>query len=201
LIGTPHGMTEFSDKTVEGRGAWTLSKDALQRLLNSLDGGANSDGRAYVEMRRRLRDYFGRKQCRTADDLADETLTRVEEGIARDETPARYCYIVARVVFLEHLRETKAHRMVTHVSGDVAPRPSALPAADFPDAERLVKRLVVQELFVSFVPAAGCRPWRTAKPIRPSWRHSRLRADVPRPSSGATPSRRVQRCIRCTVGC
>ena len=110
-------MTEFSDKTFERRGEWTLSKDALQRLLNWLDGGANSDGHAYVEMRRRLRDYFGRKNCRTADDLADETLTRVarrleEEGITRAETPARYCYIVARFVFLEHLRETKAHPMV-----------------------------------------------------------------------------------------
>ena len=103
-----------------------LSKDALQRLLNWLDGGANSDGHAYVEMRRRLRDYFGRKNCHTAEDLADETLTRVarrleEEGITRGETPARYCYIVARFVFLEHLRETKAHPMVNDVSGVTAP--------------------------------------------------------------------------------
>ena len=132
-------MTEFPDKTFERRGEWTLSKDALQRLLNWLDGGANSDGHAYVEMRRRLRDYFGRKNCHTADDLADETLTRVarrleEEGITRGETPARYCYIVARFVFLEHLRETKAHPMVTHVSGDVAPQPSAPSAADSAEA-------------------------------------------------------------------
>jgi RNA polymerase sigma factor (sigma-70 family) len=127
-------MTEFSDKTVERRAEWTLSKDAFQRLLNWLDGGANSDGRAYVEMRRRLRDYFGRKNCRSADDLADETLTRVarrleEEGITRGETPARYCYIVARFVFLEHLRETKAHPMVAQVSGDV-PQPSTQSIAD-----------------------------------------------------------------------
>jgi RNA polymerase sigma factor (sigma-70 family) len=132
-------MTEFPDKTFERRGEWTLSKDALQRLLNWLDGGAHSDGHAYVEMRRRLRDYFGRKNCRTADDLADETLTRVarrleEEGITRGETPARYCYIVARFVFLEHLRETKAHPTVTHVSGDIAPQPSALSAADAAEA-------------------------------------------------------------------
>ena len=132
-------MTEFPDKTFERRGEWTLSKDALQRLLNWLDGGANSDGHAYVEMRRRLRDYFGRKNCRAADDLADETLTRVarrleEEGITRGETPARYCYIVARFVFLEHLRETKAHPMVTHVSGDAVPQLSAPSAADAAEA-------------------------------------------------------------------
>ena len=132
-------MTEFPDKTLERRGAWTLSKDALQRLLNWLDGGANSDGRAYVEMRRRLRDYFGRKNCRPPDDLADETLTRVarrleEEGIARAEPPARYCYIVARFVFLEHLRETRAEPLVTQAPGDVAPKPSAPFEADAAEA-------------------------------------------------------------------
>ena len=132
-------MTEVPDKTFERRREWTLSKDALQRLLNWLDGDANSDGHAYVEMRRRLRDYFARKNCRPPDDLADETLTRVarrleEEGITRDETPARYCYIVARFVFLEHLRETKAHPMVTHVSGDVVPQPSASSVADAAEA-------------------------------------------------------------------
>jgi RNA polymerase sigma factor (sigma-70 family) len=132
-------MIEFPDKTFERRGEWTLSKDALQRLLNWLDGGANSDGHAYVEMRRRLQGYFGRKNCRTADDLADETLTRVarrleEEGITHDETPARYCYIVARFVFLEHLREAKAHAMVAHVSEDGALQPSARSAADVAEA-------------------------------------------------------------------
>jgi DNA-directed RNA polymerase specialized sigma24 family protein len=140
-------MTEFPDKNLDRRGEWTLSKDALQRLLNWLEGGANSDGRAYVEMRRRLRDYFGRKNCRPADDLADETLTRVarrleEEGITHNETPARYCYIVARFVFLEHLRETKAHPMLTHVSGDVMPQPFALSAADSAEAEHTREALL-----------------------------------------------------------
>ena len=50
-------MTEFADKTFARRAEWTLSQDALQRLLAWLDGDANSDGRAYVEMRRRLSDY------------------------------------------------------------------------------------------------------------------------------------------------
>ena len=53
--------------------------------------------------------YFGRKRCLSPDDLADETLTRVarrleEEGAITDTSPARYCYIVARFVFLEHVR-------------------------------------------------------------------------------------------------
>jgi DNA-directed RNA polymerase specialized sigma24 family protein len=140
-------MTDFTDKAFERRREWTLSKDALQRLLNWLDGGANSDGHAYVEIRRRLRDYFARKNCLPDEDLADETLTRVarrleEEGITRGETPARYCYIVARFVFHEHLRENKAHPMVTHVSGDVAPQPSASSAADAAEAAGTQEKLL-----------------------------------------------------------
>jgi DNA-directed RNA polymerase specialized sigma24 family protein len=61
-------------------------------------------------MRRRLVLYFRRKLCVNADDLADETLNRVarrleEQGSITDATPARYCYIVAKFVFLEHVRQ------------------------------------------------------------------------------------------------
>jgi DNA-directed RNA polymerase specialized sigma24 family protein len=42
--------------------------------------------------------------------LADQTLNRIarrleEEITIESETPAKYCYIVARFVFMEHLRE------------------------------------------------------------------------------------------------
>lgn len=139
-------MTDVPDKTLERRR--TLTKDSLQRLLNWLDGGADSDGYAYVEMRRRLRDYFARKNCRTADDLADETLTRVarrleEEGIALTETPARYCYIVARFVFLEHLREAKSHRVAAQPSGDIALQLPASSAADAAEAAGTREKLMV----------------------------------------------------------
>ena len=120
----------MTDDTAERRREWTLTTDSLQRLLRWLDGGADSDGYSYVEMRRRLRDYFARKNCPAVDDLADETLTRVarrleEEGITLAETPARYCYIVARFVFLEHLRETKSH-------GTISPLPADVPLAGAP---------------------------------------------------------------------
>ena len=60
-------------------------------------------------MRRRLVWYFAHKKCLAADELADETLNRVsrrleEEGAIVDTAPARYCYIVAKFVFLEYLR-------------------------------------------------------------------------------------------------
>lgn len=68
-------------------------------------------------MRRRLNAYFDRRGCRAADDLADETLNRVarrleEQGTIEDAAPARYCYIVAKFVFLEALRREKRERNV-----------------------------------------------------------------------------------------
>ena len=60
-------MAESPDKTFDRPEQWTMSTKALQRLLNWLDGGVDSDGRAYLEIRRRLRDYFRRKNCRSAD--------------------------------------------------------------------------------------------------------------------------------------
>jgi DNA-directed RNA polymerase specialized sigma24 family protein len=63
-------------------------------------------------MRRRLVAYFDRKNCRAPDELADETLNRVarkleEIGAIESETPAKYCYITARFVFLEYLRNSR----------------------------------------------------------------------------------------------
>jgi DNA-directed RNA polymerase specialized sigma24 family protein len=91
--------------------AWVLSPNVFDALLNWLDQGMNSSGKTYLEMRRRLVFYFDRKNCSTPDELADETLNRVarrleEEGTIASETPAKYCYIVARFVFMEYLRES-----------------------------------------------------------------------------------------------
>jgi DNA-directed RNA polymerase specialized sigma24 family protein len=89
---------------------WTISSSAFHRLLAWLDEGKSSDGQNYLEMRERLVAYFDRKNCLQPDDLADETLNRVarrleEEGTIETETPAKYCYITARFVFMESLRE------------------------------------------------------------------------------------------------
>ena len=110
-------MSERSPSGAQYKKDWTLTPGALNRLLTWLDEGGTSEGLKYLEMRRRLVSYFDRKNCATPEELADETLNRVarrleEEGGIQSETPARYCYIVARFVFMEHLRET--HR------GDVA---------------------------------------------------------------------------------
>ncbi len=71
-------------------------------------------------MRRRLELYFERRNCRAPEDLADETLNRVtrrleEEGTITTDSPAHYCYIVARLVLHEYLRTTKT---VSDISPD-----------------------------------------------------------------------------------
>jgi DNA-directed RNA polymerase specialized sigma24 family protein len=85
---------------------------SFRRFLDWLDEGADSGGQTYLQIRRRLAAYFERKNCIPADELADETLSRVarrleEEGSIECAAPAQYCYIVARFVFLEHQREAK----------------------------------------------------------------------------------------------
>lgn len=106
---------------------WTITASAFSRLLSWLDEDKsfdqdfdkdsrkdsvkNSEGQNYLEMRNRLVTYFDRKNCLTPDDLADETLNRVarrleETQTVASETPAKYCYITARFVFMEHLRRT-----------------------------------------------------------------------------------------------
>lgn len=86
---------------------------AFCRFLEWLDEGSDSGGQKYLEMHRRLVSYFDRKNCRSPQELADETLSRVarrleEEGAITGATPAHYCYIVARFVFLEHQRQAPA---------------------------------------------------------------------------------------------
>jgi DNA-directed RNA polymerase specialized sigma24 family protein len=102
---------------VERKKDWTLNQRAFHQLLVWLDEGKDSEGRGYLEMRRRLVVYFDRKNCLAPEELADETLNRVarrleEEGAITSNTPARYCYIMAKFVFLEYLRGT-AHTEVS----------------------------------------------------------------------------------------
>lgn len=82
---------------------------AFGRLLAWLDGGVDSRGQTYVEIRRRLVFYFDRRNRPSPEDLADDTLNRVartleENGTIEVTPPARYCYVIARFVLLEDLR-------------------------------------------------------------------------------------------------
>jgi DNA-directed RNA polymerase specialized sigma24 family protein len=109
-------MEETAVKVVIQKKDWELTQDAFHRLLNWFDEGTDSGGQRYLEMRCRLTRYFDRKHCLSPDELADETLNRVarrlvEEGSINDTTPARYCYTLAKYVFLERLREEGREQM------------------------------------------------------------------------------------------
>lgn len=91
-----------------------LTQVAFGRLLTWLDEGIDSHGERYLEMRRRLVSYFDRRNRPDADELADETLSRIGRTLEQDghiETtpPARYCYVVARFVLLEDFRRERRH--------------------------------------------------------------------------------------------
>lgn len=97
------GVTTVSDTK------WRPSEESFARFLVWLDNGSHSDGQEYLSLRRRLVLYFERKSCENAEELADETLERVnrrldEVGSIHAETPAKFCYITAKFVFLEYLR-------------------------------------------------------------------------------------------------
>ena len=121
---------------LEQKKDWTLNPQAFERLLNWVDEGTNSDGQNYLEMSRRLVAYFDRRNCSTPHELADETMTRVsrrleEEGAIANETPAKYCYIVARFVFMEYLRTMqKEHALVEDLRRQPAGANRGLPDAE-----------------------------------------------------------------------
>lgn len=102
---------------------WSADHVAFRRFLNWLDDGIDSGGQRYLEIRHRLVRYFDRKSCLSPDELADETLQRVsrrlnEAGEIRDASPAQYCYIVAKFVFLEYRRSpTRSHVSLEAIPG------------------------------------------------------------------------------------
>jgi DNA-directed RNA polymerase specialized sigma24 family protein len=89
-----------------------LTQASFHRLLNWLNGDNEdneSGGQKYEEMRQKLISYFDHRNCRSPEDLADETLNRValkldEKGSITNVTPAQFCFIKARQVLHEYWR-------------------------------------------------------------------------------------------------
>lgn len=111
--------------------------EKFEVFLTWLDNGTDSQGRSYLEMRTKLVTYFERKNCIEVDDLADETLSRVarrldEEGSLEADSPAQFCYIVARYVFLEYLRrpQSKSVQIDENKSESAINRPVVVPDDD-----------------------------------------------------------------------
>ena len=128
-------MGKLRDQKAGSKRDWALTQGAFERLLGWLGEDSEPGGECYLEMRQRLVLYFDRKNCLSPDELADETLNRVarrleEEGAIISDAPAHYCYIVARLVFLESLRERPRQepldeRLSAHSAASVAASPEA----------------------------------------------------------------------------
>ena len=85
--------------------------DNFDELLGWLHTDRDQAGRKYEDIRRRLIRIFIHRGCVTAEDLADETITRVARKVreVRDnynpgDDPALYFYGVARNVYREYLK-------------------------------------------------------------------------------------------------
>jgi DNA-directed RNA polymerase specialized sigma24 family protein len=142
-VGSPDRSAEAvgkpSVRNIEPRKDWTLTPSAFHKLLNWLGDWTSAGEHSYLEMRQRLVAYFDRKNCPAPDELADETLNRVarrleEEVTIISDTPAHYCYIVARYVFMEYWRGMRRNE----VPLDAVLRQSAensLTAPELEDAE------------------------------------------------------------------
>ncbi len=121
-----------------------LAEQTFRRLLDWLDQGLNTNGQSYLAIRERLLGYFDRKNCLTADELADETLNRVarrldeEGGNIETETPLKYCYIVARFVFMEYLRTNEKEIAALQAIGRQA---NAMSPEDCDRKERMLRCL------------------------------------------------------------
>jgi len=117
---------------------WAPTEDTFRQFLNWLDEGVESSGEKYLELRRRLVLYFDRKNCLAPDELADETLGRVaqklaEKGAITNLSPAHYCYVTAKYVFLEYLRrDEQGHASFEELveSGKLRPAAPAAPGED-----------------------------------------------------------------------
>ncbi|MCI0336286.1 MAG: sigma-70 family RNA polymerase sigma factor [Acidobacteria bacterium] len=87
--------------------AWTLTLEAIDKLLAGLGDDRETAGRAYQELRGRLTLFFECNRCPEAEELADETLNRVarklSEGEAIDDL-GRYALAVARFILKEYWR-------------------------------------------------------------------------------------------------
>lgn len=96
---------------IRGKKYRMLTQASFHRLLNWLnDGDDDSDGgQKYEEMRQKLISYFDRRNCKSPEDLADETLNRValkldEKRSITNVRPAHFCFIKARQVLHEYWR-------------------------------------------------------------------------------------------------
>lgn len=97
---------------------WSLTQEALDRLLAWLDPDRERAGKRYEEIREDLIRIFIWRGCHEAEDMADETINRVaqklpELALTYKGDPALYFYGVAKKLLLEYFRRESAGAIAT----------------------------------------------------------------------------------------
>src|SRR3954447_23362541 len=109
------------------RQKWTLTQDALDKLLATLGADREAAGARYLEIRRHLVRLFEWRGCSTPDEYADETINRCARKLAEGEEirdVATYCIGIARMV----VREMSRNRGQQMRPLEDAPEPRVAPA-------------------------------------------------------------------------
>jgi DNA-directed RNA polymerase specialized sigma24 family protein len=89
------------------RPKWTLSEEAFEGLLASIDPNRDAAAERYLEIRRNLVRLFEWRGCSTPDEYADETMNRCARKIAEGNEIrelATYSIGVARMLLREMAR-------------------------------------------------------------------------------------------------
>lgn len=101
------------DSLASSKHPWTLTAEAFNKFLLSLDPNLEKAGEKYEAIRQTLVKFFDWRGAHFPEDCADETLNRVtrkiDEGNAIQDV-ATYCHGVARLVFLEKLKSPDQRR-------------------------------------------------------------------------------------------
>lgn len=91
---------------------WVLTSDALEGLLCRLDTERARAGEKYEQTRRRLIEFFEARGSHSPEEAVDEVINRVARKISEGEIiedVGRYFYGVARLLWMELLRDKARH--------------------------------------------------------------------------------------------
>src|SRR5262245_43385974 len=88
-----------------------LASEEFDLLLFKLHPDRERAGEEYLLLWEKLLLYFQSRSCLAAEELADETLTRVAKKIAVGEEPRNfpaYCHGFAKLILLEYLKRPES---------------------------------------------------------------------------------------------
>ena len=110
MAGRGETKSELPRLDVSGtaRRKWTLTQNAFDELLHTLDSDRDRAGNIYQKTRDNLIRFFEWRGCPFPEDHADETINRVAKRVSEGEEVreiTKYFFGVARLLFLEIQKE------------------------------------------------------------------------------------------------